>query len=51
MMSFLSKSELGFYTYGLMSVLGPGSPKLVFKARIPRLKYFLKFDAFIRSKL
>ena len=40
-----------FKIYGLMSVLGPSSPKLVFKPRIPSLKYFLKFDTFVIFKL
>ena len=39
-------------TYGLLSVLGPSFPKLVFRPQIPRLlRYFLKFDVFIRFKL
>ena len=50
-MSFLSKSELDFYTYGLMSALRQGGPKVVFQSWISRLKYFLKFGVFIIVKL
>ena len=42
MISFLSKSELGFWTYGLMSALGPGGPKLVFKPPDPKVKVFFR---------
>ena len=51
MMSFLSKSELGFWTYGLMSALGPGGPKLVFKPQTLRLRYLLGLENFIKFNL
>ena len=50
-MSFLSKSELGFWTYGLMSALGPGGPKLVLKSQTLRLRYFLGLENFIKFNL
>ena len=46
MRSCLWKVKLGFLTYGLISVLGWRSPKLVFRLKTSRLKYFLKFDIF-----
>ena len=45
MRSFLSESELGF------GPGGPGGCKLVFRPQIPRLRYVLKFNIFIRFKL
>ena len=47
MMPFLTKPKLGFWTYDLMSVLGPGGPKLVFRPQTPRLRHFLRFENFI----
>ena len=33
--------------YGLLSILDPSGPKLVFSFQTPRLRYFLRFDNFV----
>ena len=41
-MSFLWKLEIGFWTYGFLSVLGPSGQKLVFRPPNPKVKVFFK---------
>ena len=49
MRSLSGKLELGFWTYGLLSALGPSGPKLDFRPQVP--KSFLRLDNFDGFKL
>ena len=51
MRCFLLKSDLGFWTYGFVSVFSLGDSRLGFRHQTPRLRYFLRFENFIRFKL
>ena len=45
------KSELGFWTFSLISVLSSNDPKLAFNPETLTLKYFFRFDYFIGFNL
>ena len=43
----LWKLQLGFWTYGLIRLLGPSGPNVVSGSQTPRLRNFLRFHDFI----
>ena len=43
-MYFFKKLELGFWTYGLIRLLGPSGPNIVSRPQTPKPSNFLRFN-------
>ena len=48
MRSCFRKLKLGFWTYGLIHLLGPSGPDVISRPQTPRSQFFLRFRTFVR---